>query len=234
MRICCGKSIFRCEMKIQPTLDQMLYWNDRIIFFSSFLTYRVIGLCLEQNEICPLSLNRHVLKYILSRPVRNWKSFIDFNPGLIFRNWNFLEFLGWLNLCEITKFRILLLFHSSNIEGERLIPFSFQNEWIHPADSAITTIQVILLLCFPVVCPLTLTVAEFPLTAIFTTSVVLLCPKLWFFFSLQISWHDLAFYDPTLYESLRQLIEDSKRPDSSEFFSSLDLTFYIQLPTEEG
>ncbi|XP_066917257.1 E3 ubiquitin-protein ligase UBR5-like isoform X2 [Clytia hemisphaerica] len=78
---------------------------------------RVIGLCLEQNEICPLSLNRHVLKYILSRP---------------------------------------------------------------------------------------------------------------------ISWHDLAFYDPTLYESLRQLIEDSKRPDSSEFFSSLDLTFYIQLPVEEG
>lgn len=49
-----------------------------------------------------------------------------------------------------------------------------------------------------------------------------------------ISWHDLAFYDPTLYESLRQLMEDAKRPDSTDFFSSLDLTFYIQLPVEEG
>lgn len=78
---------------------------------------RIAGLCLLQNELCPLSFNRHVLKYILSRP---------------------------------------------------------------------------------------------------------------------INWHDLAFYDPTLYESLRQLIEDAKRPDSTEFFSSLDLTFYIQLPVEEG
>ena len=53
-------------------------------------------------------------------------------------------------------------------------------------------------------------------------------------FFFQVSWHDLAFFDPTLYESLRLLIEDSKRADSSEFFSSLDLTYYIQLSTEEG
>ncbi|XP_065677761.1 E3 ubiquitin-protein ligase UBR5 isoform X1 [Hydra vulgaris] len=50
----------------------------------------------------------------------------------------------------------------------------------------------------------------------------------------KISWHDLAFFDPILYESLRQLIEDSKREDSSKFFSDLDLTYCIQLRPEEG
>ena len=49
-----------------------------------------------------------------------------------------------------------------------------------------------------------------------------------------ISWHDLAFFDPILYESLRQLVEDSKRPDASELFSALDLTYCIELRTEEG
>ncbi|RXG73696.1 E3 ubiquitin-protein ligase HACE1 [Armadillidium vulgare] len=32
--------------------------------------YRLIGLCLLQNELCPIYLNRHVLKYILGRPIR--------------------------------------------------------------------------------------------------------------------------------------------------------------------
>ncbi|XP_011879183.1 PREDICTED: E3 ubiquitin-protein ligase UBR5 isoform X1 [Vollenhovia emeryi] len=31
---------------------------------------RLIGLCLLQNELCPLFLNRHVIKYILGRPIR--------------------------------------------------------------------------------------------------------------------------------------------------------------------
>ncbi|CAL4094503.1 unnamed protein product, partial [Meganyctiphanes norvegica] len=31
---------------------------------------RLLGLCLLQNELCPVYLNRHVLKYILGRPVR--------------------------------------------------------------------------------------------------------------------------------------------------------------------
>lgn len=30
----------------------------------------IIGLCLLQNELCPMFLNRHVLKYMLGRPVR--------------------------------------------------------------------------------------------------------------------------------------------------------------------
>jgi len=31
---------------------------------------RLIGLCLLQNELCPLFLNRHVIKYILGKPIR--------------------------------------------------------------------------------------------------------------------------------------------------------------------
>ena len=49
-----------------------------------------------------------------------------------------------------------------------------------------------------------------------------------------MSWHDLAFFDPTLYESLRQLIQDSTRTDAKELFAGLDLTFCIELSQEEG
>ena len=31
---------------------------------------RLMGLCLLQNELCPLFFNRHVIKYMLSRKVR--------------------------------------------------------------------------------------------------------------------------------------------------------------------
>ena len=31
---------------------------------------RLMGLCLLQNELCPLFLNRHVIKFLLSRKVR--------------------------------------------------------------------------------------------------------------------------------------------------------------------
>ena len=31
---------------------------------------RLIGICLLQNELCPLFLNRHVIKFILGRKVR--------------------------------------------------------------------------------------------------------------------------------------------------------------------
>ena len=50
-----------------------------------------------------------------------------------------------------------------------------------------------------------------------------------------VAWHDLAFFDPVLYESLRQLILDSeKSKDSYAFFQSLDLRFSIDLSEEEG
>lgn len=52
--------------------------NILMIFIISFIFvynfckifFRIIGLCLLQNELCPMFLNRHVLKYILGRPVR--------------------------------------------------------------------------------------------------------------------------------------------------------------------
>lgn len=50
-----------------------------------------------------------------------------------------------------------------------------------------------------------------------------------------VAWHDLAFFDPVLYESLRQLILDSENSkDSCAFFQSLDLRFSIDLCEEEG
>lgn len=80
---------------------------------------RLMGICLLQNELCPLFLNRHVIKYILSRPVK---------------------------------------------------------------------------------------------------------------------FHDLAFFDPVIFESLRQLVVDAEKPgsDNATALQALDLTFSIDLCTEEG
>lgn len=78
---------------------------------------RIIGLCLLQNELCPMFLNRHVLKYLLGRPVR---------------------------------------------------------------------------------------------------------------------FHDLAFFDPVVYESLRQLIVDAETGDSHSLFAALDLNFSLEMCEEEG
>jgi E3 ubiquitin-protein ligase EDD1 len=48
-----------------------------------------------------------------------------------------------------------------------------------------------------------------------------------------ISWHDLAFFDPVLYESLRQLIVDTESGNDS-MFVDLDLRFCVDLCAEEG
>lgn len=40
---------------------------------------RIIGLCLLQNEICPLYLNRHVLKFFLEKAI-HWHDFAFFDP----------------------------------------------------------------------------------------------------------------------------------------------------------
>jgi len=78
--------------------------------------FRVIGLCLLQNEVCPLYLNRHVLKYLLGR---------------------------------------------------------------------------------------------------------------------KIGWHDLAFFDPAMYDGLRQLVHDAETKDFMSMFNTLELTFAIDLSQEE-
>ena len=49
-----------------------------------------------------------------------------------------------------------------------------------------------------------------------------------------VNWTDLAFYDPVLFESLRQLIHDaetSKTP--AVMFETLQLNYCIQIPAEE-
>ncbi|KAJ8353856.1 hypothetical protein SKAU_G00214230 [Synaphobranchus kaupii] len=40
---------------------------------------RILGLCLLQNELCPITLNRHVIKVLLGRKV-NWHDFAFFDP----------------------------------------------------------------------------------------------------------------------------------------------------------
>ena len=51
----------------------------------------------------------------------------------------------------------------------------------------------------------------------------------------RVNWTDLAFYDPVLFESLRQLIDDAEASrDAAAMFTSLDLTYAIEIPPEEG
>lgn len=40
-----------------------------------------------------------------------------------------------------------------------------------------------------------------------------------------IQFHDLAFFDPVVYESLRQLVVDAETKDGNSLFSALDLNF---------
>jgi len=48
-----------------------------------------------------------------------------------------------------------------------------------------------------------------------------------------LRFHDLAFFDPVLYESLRQLVADAETPGGG-ICAALDLTFIVDLPPEEG
>jgi len=51
-----------------------------------------------------------------------------------------------------------------------------------------------------------------------------------------VRFHDLAFFDPVIYESLRQLVVDAEKPgtDNATALQALDLTFSIDLCIEEG
>ena len=49
----------------------------------------------------------------------------------------------------------------------------------------------------------------------------------------KIGWHDLAFFDPVMYESLRQLVLDSDTKDANLMFATLDLIFCVELCPEE-
>lgn len=52
--------------------------------------------------------------------------------------------------------------------------------------------------------------------------------------SLQVNWHDFAFFDPVMYESLRQLIRHSQTGEADAVFAAMDLAFAIDLCKEEG
>ncbi len=49
-----------------------------------------------------------------------------------------------------------------------------------------------------------------------------------------MSWHDLAFFDAAVYESLRKMILDSREPDGAELLTSMGLTFGMTLSADEG
>jgi len=54
----------------------------------------------------------------------------------------------------------------------------------------------------------------------------------------RIGWHDLAFFDPVTYESMRRLVVDVETQpsprDAAAFLASLDLTFCAEMCEEEG
>lgn len=49
-----------------------------------------------------------------------------------------------------------------------------------------------------------------------------------------MNWHDFAFFDPVMYESLRQLIRHSQAGEADAVFAAMDLAFAIDLCKEEG
>ncbi|KAL9891475.1 E3 ubiquitin-protein ligase hyd isoform X1 [Glossina fuscipes] len=50
----------------------------------------------------------------------------------------------------------------------------------------------------------------------------------------KIKFHDLAFFDPTIYESFRQLIQNSQTVEGEDAISRMELFFVIDLMREEG
>ncbi|KFB52078.1 ubiquitin-protein ligase [Anopheles sinensis] len=55
-----------------------------------------------------------------------------------------------------------------------------------------------------------------------------------FILGRQVRFHDLAFFDPVVYESLRQLIKDSQNKTGVSILQSLEINFVIDLMPEEG
>ncbi|XP_017873446.1 PREDICTED: E3 ubiquitin-protein ligase hyd isoform X2 [Drosophila arizonae] len=50
----------------------------------------------------------------------------------------------------------------------------------------------------------------------------------------KIKFHDLAFFDPALYESFRQIIQNAQTKEGEETINRMELTFVIDLMKEEG
>ncbi|KAH7669939.1 E3 ubiquitin-protein ligase UBR5, partial [Aphelenchoides avenae] len=56
-----------------------------------------------------------------------------------------------------------------------------------------------------------------------------------FILDRQITWFDLAFYDPAIFDSLRSIVfnEVENVTHSKEFYESLQVTFAVDMPSEE-
>lgn len=56
-----------------------------------------------------------------------------------------------------------------------------------------------------------------------------------FILSRQITWYDLVFFDPDMFDSLRSIVYDEKngKVHEKEFYDQLGLTFVIDIPPEE-
>lgn len=56
-----------------------------------------------------------------------------------------------------------------------------------------------------------------------------------FILNRPICWFDLAFYDPSIFDSLRSIVynEETDGTQNSEFYEQLQLTFAVDIPAEE-
>ena len=54
------------------------------------------------------------------------------------------------------------------------------------------------------------------------------------FLYAQIHWHDFAFYDPVMYDSLRQLVVEAQQPTGAQHLEALQLTFQVQHGMRKG
>ena len=82
------------------------------------LLCRIIGLCLLQNEICPLFLNRHVIKHLLGRGVR-WTDLAFFDP-IMFESLRKLVFDSETSGNSASMFESLDLYFSVEIPLEEV------------------------------------------------------------------------------------------------------------------
>ena len=50
-----------------------------------------------------------------------------------------------------------------------------------------------------------------------------------------ITWFDLAFFDPSLFDSLRSIVynEEKDQYHPQDFYEQLEMTFSVDLPPEE-
>jgi hypothetical protein len=50
-----------------------------------------------------------------------------------------------------------------------------------------------------------------------------------------ITWFDLAFFDPSLFDSLRSIVYNEEKDEyhPQDFYEALEMTFSVDLPPEE-